>query len=149
MIKRWTWKVNIPTIYEQAREIPMKVLMRPHNFLGAISGRTIRARENRPDPPIPWIARKTMSSSKDRERPLAREKPANRTQQKMVQNLRPTPSLSRAMMTENPMEVQCVIIFGGLSTDPCKRASSLKQPMWSNQKSRSVGSHAIFRRIVL
>jgi hypothetical protein len=68
----------------------------------------MKAIENRPDPPIPWIARKAISWSRDVARPLAREKPAKRIQHIMVPNLRPTQSLTRAMITENPIRVQQV-----------------------------------------
>jgi hypothetical protein len=93
----------IPTIEEHAKHIPINPLTRPHKLTGEISGSTIIVREYNPEPPIPCIARKTMSWFMDCARPLAKENPENKIQAKMTAPLRPMPSLSLANMMENPV----------------------------------------------
>ena len=58
------------------------------------------AMEYNPDPPMPSTARKTMSWFIDWARPLAREKPENRTQAVMTAHFRPIPSLILAKIRE-------------------------------------------------
>jgi hypothetical protein len=60
--------------------------------------------EKRPEPPMPWSVRKAMSCPMFWERPAPREKPAKKIQARMLEALRPMPSLMRAKITAKPGE---------------------------------------------
>lgn len=90
--------------------MPTSPLIRPHNLTGVICGSTIIDREKSPDPPMPWSVRKAMSWMMSWASPAAREKPAKKTQARMLAALRPMPSLMRANITEKPGLL--VLVFG-------------------------------------